>query len=101
MATWKTSGGIAYTVEKNGTDEVANLLDSLIENNIVGEEQFTDELLQWLEKIETANRNNILCHCRRCGWEWVDFQPLAAICQCGSSDVERISCWQFPENSIH
>ena len=56
-----------------------------------------DQLQEWLVKIATANRNNILCHCRRCGWEWVD-STFEAICQCGSSDVERISCWQFPDD---
>ena len=56
-----------------------------------------DELHQWRTKIDTANRHNILCHCRCCGWEWID-STFEAICQCGSSDVERISCWQFPDD---
>ena len=38
------------------------------------------------EPIETANRHNILCHCRRCGLEWID-STFEAICQCGSSDT--------------
>ena len=56
-----------------------------------------DQRQEWLEQIETANRNNIFCHCRRCGWEWID-STFEAACQCGSSDVERISCWQFPDD---
>ena len=56
-----------------------------------------DKLQEWLDKIATANRNNIFCHCRHCGWEWID-STFEAICQCGSSDVERISCWQFPDD---
>ncbi len=56
-----------------------------------------DERQKWLAKIETANQHNILCHCRVCGWEWID-STLDAMCRCGSSDVERIICWQFPDD---
>ncbi len=57
-----------------------------------------DELIrQWQEKIKVADRNNIFCHCRFCGYEWVD-SDLKPICKsCGSKDVESISCWQFPD----
>ncbi|WP_071943845.1 hypothetical protein [Crocosphaera chwakensis] len=51
---------------------------------------------EWLSKIEQANRNNILCHCRLCGWEWVD-SSFEVQCRCGSTNVETISCWQFPD----
>ena len=56
-----------------------------------------DERQEWLDKIEIANRNNIFCHCRRCGQDWID-STFEATCQCGSSEVERISCWQFPDD---
>ncbi len=56
-----------------------------------------DERQEWLDKIETANHNNIFCHCRRCGQEWID-STFEATCQCGSFDVESISCWQFPDD---
>jgi hypothetical protein len=64
-------------------------------------EPFSDkdfsEFREWQQKIEIANRNNIFCHCRRCGAQWVD-SSFEASCSCGSSDVERISCWQFPDD---
>ena len=54
-------------------------------------------LEQWQLKIKTANRHNIFCHCRNCDYEWVD-SSLGASCQkCSSNNVERISCWQFPD----
>lgn len=56
-----------------------------------------EERQKWLNQIETANRNNIFCHCRSCNLEWID-STFNAICQCGSSDVETISCWQFPDD---
>ncbi|MGK7949109.1 MAG: hypothetical protein AB4368_09975 [Xenococcaceae cyanobacterium] len=56
-----------------------------------------EERQEWLSKIQTANRNNIFCHCRRCGKEWID-STFEANCSCGSSDLERISCWQFPDD---
>ena len=56
-----------------------------------------DERQEWLNKIETANHNNIFCHCRRCGQEWID-STFDATCQCGRSDVEHIRCWQFPDD---
>jgi hypothetical protein len=59
-------------------------------------QQNISELREWQLKIEEANRNNIFCHCRTCDAEWVD-SSFEAICSCGSSDVEHISCWQFPD----
>ncbi|ELR96952.1 hypothetical protein [Gloeocapsa sp. PCC 73106] len=56
-----------------------------------------DLLKEWLDKIEIANHHNIFCHCRACGWEWID-SNLEAICKCGSSDLETIACWQFPDD---
>lgn len=55
------------------------------------------ELHEWRHKVKVANHNNIFCHCRTCGAEWVD-SSFEAICGCGSLDVERISCWQFPDD---
>ncbi|HEY9597047.1 MAG TPA: hypothetical protein V6D33_05205 [Cyanophyceae cyanobacterium] len=60
-------------------------------------EQDKSELDEWRLNIEEANRNNIFCHCRACGTEWVD-SSFDGVCCCGSSDVERISCWQFPDD---
>lgn len=67
----------------------------MIENNHVLN---SAELQEWQAKIETANRNNIFCHCRACNTEWID-SSLEAICRyCRSKDVEHISCWQFPDD---
>ena len=56
------------------------------------------EIQEWQFKIEQANRHNIFCHCRHCQAEWVD-SSWTALCQkCGSTDVEKISCWQFPDD---
>ena len=60
-------------------------------------EEDLSELQEWQQKIEVANHNNIFCHCRTCGAQWVD-SSLEAMCNCGSLDVERISCWQFPDD---
>jgi Zn finger protein HypA/HybF involved in hydrogenase expression len=57
-----------------------------------------DELQEWRSQIEIANRNNIFCHCRSCHAEWIDSSFEANCKQCGSQDVERISCWQFPDD---
>lgn len=55
-------------------------------------------LQEWQAKIATANRHNIFCHCRHCSAEWVD-SSFAAVCpSCTSQEVERISCWQFPDD---
>lgn len=59
--------------------------------------QFTPaELHEWQQRLEEANRNNILCHCRKCDYEWVASTPEA--CVCGSKNVEHIACWQFPDD---
>lgn len=60
-------------------------------------EQDISELHEWRSKIEVANRNNIFCHCHTCGAEWVD-SSFDAVCNCGSANVEHISCWQFPDD---
>jgi len=64
-------------------------------NNFSSED--SAEIRQWQAKIATANRNNIFCHCRECGAEWVE-SSFSAVCKGGSSNVERISCWQFPDD---
>ncbi|HBB31408.1 MAG TPA: hypothetical protein DDZ80_07525 [Cyanobacteria bacterium UBA8803] len=60
-------------------------------------EEDTSLMRDWRFKIEVANQNNIFCHCRCCGYEWVD-SSLNAACPCGNSDVEHIACWQFPDD---
>lgn len=57
----------------------------------------SDTIKDWQDKIEIANRNNIFCHCHCCGAEWIDSQ-IDVICKCGSSQVEKICCWQFPDD---
>ena len=59
-----------------------------------------DELLfaQWRSKISIANRNNIFCHCHQCEEEWIDSTFEVKCIKCGSSKVETISCWQFPDD---
>lgn len=53
----------------------------------------------WQNKIEIANQNNIFGHCRSCNYEWVDSSFENKVCpSCSSSNVERISCWQFPDD---
>jgi len=52
---------------------------------------------QWQRKIEFASHNNIFCHCRDCGEEWVDSQEEVSCGQCESKNVEQIRCWQFPD----
>jgi hypothetical protein len=59
--------------------------------------QFTEaELQQWQAGLAEANRNNILCHCKRCDYEWVASSDDVP-CPCGSREVEYIACWQFPD----
>jgi len=52
----------------------------------------------WRLKIEVANHNNIFCHCRSCGYEWVDSSEDAICSNCGSKSVHKILCWQFPDD---
>ncbi|HHP7243260.1 MAG TPA: hypothetical protein ACFE0H_01095 [Elainellaceae cyanobacterium] len=54
------------------------------------------ELQEWHRKIREASRNNVLCHCRVCDREWVSSAKTS--CRCGSSNVEAIACWQFPDD---
>ncbi|MFB2983103.1 hypothetical protein [Microseira sp. BLCC-F43] len=61
-------------------------------------QQDISDLRDWQQKIAIANHNNIFCHCRTCSYEWVD-STFDAICPtCASKKVERISCWQFPDD---
>ncbi|MBF2000932.1 MAG: hypothetical protein IGS38_09470 [Synechococcales cyanobacterium M58_A2018_015] len=55
-----------------------------------------EELQAWQQSIEEANRYNIWCHCRQCHREWIASTELP--CECGSSSVEYIACWQFPDD---
>ena len=54
-----------------------------------------EELSDWQQRLEEADRHNIFCHCRDCDAEWVASKPEA--CQCGSKNVEHLACWQFPD----
>lgn len=60
--------------------------------------QETSLLKAWQEKIEVANRNNIFCHCRACNYEWVDSSTQEICPICRNSNIEKISCWQFPDD---
>lgn len=55
------------------------------------------ELHDWQLRLAEANRHNIFCHCRQCEYEWVDSVDDAVCQSCGSTNVERIACWQFPD----
>lgn len=55
------------------------------------------ELQEWQLKIEAANLYNIFCHCRQCDREWVASSSEVP-CDCGSTNVEHIACWQFPDD---
>lgn len=60
--------------------------------------QFTDkELRQWQSGLAEASRNNILCHCKDCDWEWVASTEEPKCYKCGSHRTEHIVCWQFPD----
>lgn len=54
------------------------------------------ERQEWQQIIAAANWLNLLHHCRQCGWEWV--ASTEEPCRCGSQRVERIACWQFPDD---
>jgi hypothetical protein len=61
--------------------------------------QFTpEELHQWQLALAAANRNNIWCHCKNCDAEWVSSDEQGSCLTCGSDRVERILCWQFPDD---
>ncbi|MFZ9736962.1 MAG: hypothetical protein ACO3EZ_03030 [Prochlorotrichaceae cyanobacterium] len=55
-----------------------------------------DQQRLWTGILNDLNQNNILCHCRHCDREWVSSAPEP--CICGSSAVECLSCWQFPDD---
>ncbi|WP_271252936.1 hypothetical protein [Pseudanabaena sp. Chao 1811] len=55
-----------------------------------------EELKAGRDRIAAANINNVLHHCRKCDYEWV--ASHAEACRCGSKNVERIMCWQFPDD---
>lgn len=52
----------------------------------------------WQRKIAIADRHNIFCHCHNCGAEWVDSHLQVSCSKCKSDRVEKISCWQFPDD---
>ncbi|MEM9979327.1 MAG: hypothetical protein AAF808_16985 [Cyanobacteria bacterium P01_D01_bin.2] len=54
------------------------------------------ELAEWQRCLAQANYNNVLCHCRQCNEEWVASGPETCR-HCGSTRVESIACWQFPD----
>ncbi len=56
-----------------------------------------EELRQWQAGLAEASRNNVLCHCRRCDREWMA-SAAGMPCDCGSTHVECIACWQFPDD---
>jgi len=53
------------------------------------------EWYEWQLRIQAANQNNLLHHCRKCDREWV--ASVEEFCSCGSKSVERLACWQFPD----
>lgn len=55
-----------------------------------------EELQRWQFGLTQANLNNILCHCRQCDATWVASTEVP--CGCGSTRVEYIPCWQFPDD---
>lgn len=63
----------------------------------VPEQLEPEELQKWLNQIAQANHHNIFCHCRDCHQEWIA-SDLDSHCPCGSYNVERIPCWQFPDD---
>lgn len=56
------------------------------------------KLREWQAKIDEANRQNVFCHCRHCGYEWVDSFENVPCISCGSKNVQYILCWQFPDD---
>lgn len=55
-----------------------------------------EELARWRFGLLQANHNNVLCHCRRCDRQWIASAPEP--CPCGSTNIEAIPCWQFPDD---
>ncbi|MEB3281761.1 MAG: hypothetical protein VKK42_22845 [Lyngbya sp.] len=56
------------------------------------------QLERWQFNLRQANDNNVFCHCRQCHYEWVDSSDEASCPTCGSTNVEHIACWQFPDD---
>ncbi|MBD2462856.1 hypothetical protein H6G89_17590 [Oscillatoria sp. FACHB-1407] len=54
------------------------------------------ELREWQLALAEADRYNIFCHCRKCDREWVASTQVP--CTCGSTNIEYIACWQFPDD---
>ncbi|MEN9217408.1 MAG: hypothetical protein Q6J33_00210 [Gloeomargarita sp. DG_2_bins_126] len=52
----------------------------------------------WQQTLEQLNRHNLYCACRQCGYEWVDSQMAVPCPRCGSSQVQILPCWQFPDD---
>lgn len=50
---------------------------------------------EYRRAIVAANRNNVWCHCRHCDREWI--ASTRQRCACGSTDIEYVLCWQFPD----
>ncbi|MBS0014879.1 MAG: hypothetical protein KFF72_00665 [Arthrospira sp. SH-MAG29] len=57
-----------------------------------------DLLETWRSQIRQADINNVFCHCRDCEAEWVGSAWDENCPSCGSTNIERISCWQFPDD---
>lgn len=55
-----------------------------------------DEQREWQHIIAEADRYNILCYCHQCKREWI--ASTRELCNCGSTLVEHIACWQFPDD---
>lgn len=55
-------------------------------------------LASWRSQIKTADINNIFCHCRKCGGEWVSSSWDDHCPSCSSQNIQKISCWQFPDD---
>ena len=56
----------------------------------------SEEQAEWHRRLAEASRNNVFCHCRQCGEEWVASEQEACH-HCGGLEVEAIACWQFPD----
>ncbi|MGL5083445.1 MAG: hypothetical protein ACRC8A_18350 [Microcoleaceae cyanobacterium] len=52
----------------------------------------------WQASIDEANQNNVFCHCHSCHSEWIDSGEDQPCPDCGNLQIERIACWQFPDD---
>jgi predicted Zn-ribbon and HTH transcriptional regulator len=57
-----------------------------------------DELAIAQAEIGRISQHNIFCHCRNCGYEWVDSTKDVSCPKCRDSRIEAIACWQFPDD---